>query len=182
MQGGKDQVPGERRPDGDLRRFQIADLADHDDVRVLAQDRPQALRVGQPGFGMNLRLADQRERVLHRIFHGHDVDVFLVQALEQGVERRGLSRSRRARREDDAIRQADHGLERLGFLLVEAQVFQPHPQGAAIQDSQHDVLAEHRGLRRDPHVDLLVGHLDEHAPVLREAALRDVQLGHDLQP
>jgi len=34
----KDQVPGQRRLDGDLGRLRVPDLAHHDDVGVLSQD------------------------------------------------------------------------------------------------------------------------------------------------
>ena len=37
----KDQVPREGGLDGDLGRFEIPDLADHDDIRVLADDVPE---------------------------------------------------------------------------------------------------------------------------------------------
>ncbi len=33
------EVPGERRVDGDFQRFRVADLADHDDVRILPEKR-----------------------------------------------------------------------------------------------------------------------------------------------
>ena len=39
MQGGKDQVSGEGGMNGDLRRFAVSNLADHDDIRVLSENR-----------------------------------------------------------------------------------------------------------------------------------------------
>ena len=38
MQGRQEQVAGLRGLDGDLRRFLVANLADHDDVGVLTQE------------------------------------------------------------------------------------------------------------------------------------------------
>ena len=43
VQRAEHHVPGQRRLDGDFGRFQVADFADQDLVRVLPQDRPQAL-------------------------------------------------------------------------------------------------------------------------------------------
>jgi hypothetical protein len=47
VHGGEHQVAGQRRLHGDLRRLGVADLADHDLVRVVAQDGAQAAREGQ---------------------------------------------------------------------------------------------------------------------------------------
>jgi hypothetical protein len=44
VQGGEHQVAGLRGLDRDLGGFQVADFADHDDVRVLAQEGAQAPR------------------------------------------------------------------------------------------------------------------------------------------
>ena len=38
VQGAQDEVAGERRFDGDVGGLVVADLADHDDVGILAQD------------------------------------------------------------------------------------------------------------------------------------------------
>jgi hypothetical protein len=42
VQRRQHQVPGQRRLDRDLRRLEVADLADQDDVGVLAQERAAA--------------------------------------------------------------------------------------------------------------------------------------------
>ena len=42
VQGRQHQVAGLRGLDGDFRRFQIADFADHDDVGILAQEGAQS--------------------------------------------------------------------------------------------------------------------------------------------
>ena len=39
MHGGENQMPGQRRLDGDLRGLRIPDLADHDLVGVMPQNR-----------------------------------------------------------------------------------------------------------------------------------------------
>ena len=41
VQRGQHQVAGLRGLDGDFRRLEVADFADHDDVRILAQERAQ---------------------------------------------------------------------------------------------------------------------------------------------
>jgi hypothetical protein len=49
VQGRKHHVPGLGRLDGDVGRFQVANLADHDDVRILAEEGLQRHREGQAG-------------------------------------------------------------------------------------------------------------------------------------
>ena len=47
VHGGEHQVAGERRLHRDLGGLRVADLAHHDLVRVVAQDRAQAAREGE---------------------------------------------------------------------------------------------------------------------------------------
>jgi hypothetical protein len=82
VQRGQHQVAGQRGLDGDLRGFEVADFADHDHVRVLAQDGAQGLGKGQVDLGIDLGLADAGQFVLDRVFHRHDVALAGVQALQ----------------------------------------------------------------------------------------------------
>ena len=70
VERGKHQVAGQRGLDRDLRRLQVADLADHDDVRVLAQDRAQRMREGEADLRLHLDLVDAGQLVLDRILDG----------------------------------------------------------------------------------------------------------------
>jgi len=76
-------VAGERGLYRDLRGFVVADFADHDDVRVLAQDGAQRLGEIQIDFRIHLCLADTGELVLDRVFHCHDVGVRRVHPQQQ---------------------------------------------------------------------------------------------------
>jgi hypothetical protein len=66
MQRRQHEVPGQARLHGDLRGLEVADLADHDDVGVLAQDRAQRAREIEPDPRVDLRLGDPVEVVLDR--------------------------------------------------------------------------------------------------------------------
>jgi hypothetical protein len=65
-------MPRERRADGDLRRFQVANLTHHDHVGVLAQDVAQAHRERQPDLRPHGDLIDALEFVFHRLFNRDD--------------------------------------------------------------------------------------------------------------
>ena len=62
VQRGEHQVAGERGLDRVLRRLRVADLAHHDDVRVLAQDVAQRAGEVEPDLGLHLHLVEARPR------------------------------------------------------------------------------------------------------------------------
>ena len=66
-------MPCQRGLDRGLQRFQIADLAHHDDVRILAEDRAKALGKREAGLFVNLSLVDAGDGVLDGIFNRDDV-------------------------------------------------------------------------------------------------------------
>jgi hypothetical protein len=64
VDGGEHQVAGQRRVDRDLRGLVVADFADHDLVGVVAQDRAQPAREGQPLLLVDRDLRDAAQLVL----------------------------------------------------------------------------------------------------------------------
>ena len=68
VDGREHQVAGQRRLDGDLRGLRVADLADHDLVGVVTQDRAQAARERQPLLLVDRDLGDPAQLVFDRIF------------------------------------------------------------------------------------------------------------------
>ena len=75
VQGAEDQVAGQGGLDGQVGRFAVADLADHDDVRVLAQQGPQAVSEGHAGYRVDLGLVGADDVVFHRVFDGRNVNI-----------------------------------------------------------------------------------------------------------
>ncbi len=180
VQGGEHQVAGERRLDGDAAGLQIPDLADHDDVRVLPQERPQRRGERQADLVAHQHLVDPHQVVLDRVFGGHDVGFDRVDPLQRRVERGGLARAGRSGHQHHPVRVED-GLHqvRLG-LRLEAELLQVQRQVALVEDPEHDLLAVDAGQRRDPEIDDPAAHLELEAAVLRHPPLGDVELGQDL--
>ena len=182
MQRGEHQVAGLRRLDGDLRGLEVADLADHDDVRVLAQEGAQRRGEGQADLGVDVDLVDARQLDFRRVLGGRDVGVFAVEDIEAGVQRHGLAAAGGAGHQDHALRlgqvlEVQLLLERLVAQRIDAE----HALDG-IENTQHDLLAEQRRAGADAEVDgagLRQPHLD--AAVLRHAALGDVEPRHDLE-
>ena len=66
--------PGERGLDRDVRGLEVADLAHHDDVRVLAQERAQGGGERQAEVVARRDLVDAVQLELDRVLDGADVD------------------------------------------------------------------------------------------------------------
>ncbi len=175
-------MAGQRGLDRDLRGLQIADLADHDHVRVVAQHRAQDVGEAEPDLRLDLDLVDAVELVLDRVLDGQHLAIRRVQLDQRGIQRGGLAAAGRAGDQDDAV----GPVERLAIgpqrLRLEAQRDEVERHAAAIEHAQHHGLAMHGRQGRDAQVDVLAAHRQADAAVLRQPALGDVEPGHDLEP
>ena len=68
-------MASERGLDPDFRRFKVANLADQNNVGVLAQESPERGGKVQADLFFHLHLVDARQLELDRVFRGHDVGV-----------------------------------------------------------------------------------------------------------
>ena len=57
----------------DLRRLEVADFADHDDVRILAQERAQRRGERQADLRVDVDLVDAGQLDFRRVLRGRDV-------------------------------------------------------------------------------------------------------------
>jgi hypothetical protein len=96
-------VAGEGGLDGDLRRLEIANLADEDLVRILPQDRTQARRERDADVGVDRALNDAVDLILDRIFAGDDFVGDFVEFVERRIERGGFARTGGAGDQRDAV-------------------------------------------------------------------------------
>src|SRR5690606_28292666 len=181
VQRGQHEVSGLRGLDRDLGRLEVADLADHDHVRVLAKERAERRREGQPDLRVDVNLVDPGEVDFRRILGGRDVAVPGVQDIEAGIERDRLTAARRAGHEDHAVRL--HQVLEVELLLeiLVSESIDAELRARRIEQTADDLLAEQRRAGVDAEVDRAVlgePHLD--AAVLRNAALGDIEPGHDL--
>jgi hypothetical protein len=112
------QMPRQPRLHRNRRRLRIPDLPHHDHLRILSHQRPQRPRVSEFLQRVDLRLAHQRQVVLHRILDRADADRRtrpLHQMRQRRVNRRRLARPRRPRQQHHparTVQQPHHGLLR----------------------------------------------------------------------
>src|SRR5713226_2510386 len=180
VDGAEDEVAGQRGLDGDLRRLAVADLADHDHVRVLAEEAAQPVGEGEVDLRVHRRLRDALELVLDRVLDGHDVEVRPVDLAEGRVERGGLAAPGGPRHQHDPVRLVDQPLHGGELVLVHPDLGEVEQHRALVEQAHDDALAEHGGRGGEADVDVAAGELHADAAVLRQALLRDVQAAHDL--
>ena len=94
VHGGEHEVAGQRGLHRDLRRLAVADLADHDLVGVVPQDRAQAACEGQALLFVDRDLQHAGQLVFDRVFDRDDLVAAGVDLGDRGVQRGGLAASR----------------------------------------------------------------------------------------
>ena len=87
VQRGEDQVAGEGGLDRHLRRFQIANFAHHDYVRVLPHQGAHAVSKAQINAMLHLHLVEGRLDHFDRVFDGTYVYFGRGEMLEGGIKR-----------------------------------------------------------------------------------------------
>src|SRR5438270_2443269 len=182
VQRGQHQVAGLRRLDGDLGRLEVADLAHHDDVRVLAEEGAHGRGESQPDLVSDVDLVDAGEVDFRGILGGGDIRVLAVEDRETGIERHRLAAARRPGHEDHALRFRQVLEVELLLEGLVAERFDAELGLRGIENTQHELLAEERRAGAHAEVDgavLRELHLD--APVLGHTPLGDVEARHDLE-
>ena len=182
MEGGKDQVAGEGRLHGDLRGFAVPDLADHDDVGVLAKYRTEPVGKGEIDLRVHLDLADPLELVLDRVLDGDDVLFRGVDTGEGGVKGGGLAAAGRSGNQDDAAGPGEEALHGLHIGRGETDIGQRDDPPLLVEETEHHPFAEKGGDDGYADVHIPAGDDDPDSPVLGKPFLGDVQSRHDLHP
>jgi len=183
VQCAENKMPGQTGVRGDARSLKVANFADHDDVRRLAQDRAQSRGKGHADFRIHWHLVDAVHLIFNRLFHRDDLAVRLVDVMETGVKRRRLARASRASDKKNAIRESDQALEDLLIVGKKSKLRQPQLQAGLIEHAHDHALAMVGWNSRDAKIDRLFLDLYLDAPVLRQTLLRDAHgTGHDLEP
>src|SRR6266566_4285404 len=181
VQGGEDQMAGERGANTDLRGLEVARLTDEDHVGVLTEEGAERGGERPADALVDLDLVDALQVVLDRILGGHDVHVRRIDRVDPRVERGGLAGPGRSGDQYHAVRLVNRRVELVEAPLVEAELRQVELQRLFVEDSEDRLLAEDRGQGRDTEVDLAVVVAQLDTAVLRKPALGDVEVRHDLQ-
>ena len=167
-------MPGQRSLDGHFRGFQIADLADHDDVRILPHQRPHAVGEAEVDVVLYLHLVERRLDHFDRVLDGAHIDLGRRQLLQRRIQRRRLARPGRPGDQDDAVGRSRHLLPARLVIARKTERAQVADEHLGIEDAHHQLFAEGRRQRRQAQLDLLPGR----RPRLHPAILRTAFLDH----
>src|SRR5271154_362349 len=185
VHGGEYEVTGERGLNGDLCGFLVADFADHDLIRVMAQDGAQTAGEGEALFLVDGNLGDAAQLVFDGIFDGDDFVFVALDFVNGRVQRGGLAGTRWPGDQHHAVRFADVTAKFLHFVGgethdVEAQVGKFFRKRFFVQYAKHGVFAVAGGHDGDAQVDKPAFVLHAETAVLRHAAFGDVQIAEHL--
>ena len=180
MQGGKDEVAGKRGLNRDFGSFTVPDFAHHHDIRVLSENRAQPAGEGQVDLRIDLNLSDTMQLILNRVFDGDDIARRSVEPREGRVECRRLAAAGGAGNQQDPVTGLDQTFELLEEFAAEPKFLKGEKPTGAVEEAQHNTLAELGRNGRDADVDIASGGTEPKPSVLGQALLRDIESGKNL--
>ena len=185
VDGGEDEVAGEGGVDGELGGFGVADFADEDLVGVVAEDGTEAAGEGETLLLVDRNLGDAADLVFDGILDGDDLVFFGFDLVEGGVEGGGLAGAGGAGDEHHAVGLLDVAAEAAEVFGgepndVERELGELLRHGLFVEHAEDGVFAMYSRHDGDAEVDEAALVADTKAAVLGDAALGDVELGHDL--
>ena len=181
VQRGQDEVTAVGGAHRGLGRHRVADFADHDHVRRLAEYAAEQVREIDLQPEVDLRLADARQRILDRILDGVDLALRRVQVRQAGVQRRRLARAGRSRHQDQAAGALQHVEQPVEIVPQQAELIELERLGGPLENAQGQVFAVERGDGVDAQVDDRARVAADHAAAVQgPAALGHVHAGDGL--
>ncbi len=175
-------MTGLRSLDRDFRGLQVTDFADHDDVRILSEERTQRRCKGHAALVVLLHLVHAWQADFHRVLGGRDIAGLVIEDAQRGIERHRLTRTSRPGYQHHAVRLVDSIQEQLLLVRLVAKLVDTQLGRAGVKDTQHDLFAEQGRQGTDTEIDLLaLGQIELDATILWHALFRDIQLRHHLQ-
>src|SRR5579885_2581171 len=185
VNGGKDEVAGERGLNGDVGGFLVSDFADHDFVGVVAKDGPQAAGKGEAFFLVYGNLRDAAELVFDGVFDRDDFVLVGLDFVDGGVKGGGLAGAGGTGDEHHAVGLANVAAEAADFFRREANDIQIEAlkffgERLLIEDTKDGIFAVARGHDGNAKVNEAALVLDAEAAVLRNTAFRDVEVAENL--
>src|SRR4030095_8718156 len=162
----------------------VANLTDHDLVRIVAQDRTKTAVECQTLLLVHWYLSDSMKLILNGIFDGDNLVFFVSYFVERGVERCGFSGTRWSSHEHHAVRLSDVTTKLPQVLLgkadhIEVQILKRFVDLFLVENTNNSVFAVNRRHDRNTKVDVASFVTNPEASVLWDASFSDIQLRHD---
>ncbi len=181
MQCGQDKMSHESGPKCHLHGFLVADLAHHDDVGILPERGSQDPGKVEPDPWVDLDLADAGQPVFDGILDRDDFDGWVIDRVQDRIQGRRLTATRRSRDEQHAGRPCDERLETGEEVGGKPQLIKTDEVVSWIQQPHDDTLAVGRGEGGKSDIESPLFDPETEASVLWQSTLRDVEPRHEFE-
>src|SRR5437899_3298065 len=178
-------MAGERRLNGDLRRFLVANFTDHNLVRVVTQNGTQTACKGQTFFLIYRDLYNAVKLIFDRVLDRYYLVFVVTDLVERRIKRCRLTGTGGPGYQDHSIRLLDIKPKPLNILRVksnniEIKILETLVDLLFVENTDNGVLAVNRRHDRNTEIDRapLVTHAK--TTILWEAPLADVEFRHAL--
>ena len=104
MQSRKNQMAGKGTANGNVGGFAVANLTNHDDVRVLSNNGPQTIGKIQTTLAVYGDLIDAVELILNGVLNSDDLLLRSVDLIQGGIKSGGLATTGGSGDQDYAVR------------------------------------------------------------------------------
>src|SRR5262249_13841650 len=118
------EVACQRGIDGNVRGLQVANLANHDDIRILPDEGSETAGESDANPRIYVDLIDAGQVVLDRIFDGVDIKRRIVDSVEGSIKCSRFAAAGGSRYEYNSMRTANELLEELLLVRVKPELLQ----------------------------------------------------------
>ena len=138
-------MTGDGGLDGGAGGVAVANLADHDDVRVKTEDGTETFGEGAASGGVDGDLGDAGDAVFNRILKGDNFAVGGVEGVDDGIEGGGFTGAGGTDHEDEAAGVRDDFLDGGHFAFGETEEVEIQEGFVKVEETEDGVLAVHGG-------------------------------------
>src|ERR1700730_496301 len=160
-------MPGERGLNGDLSRFQVAGLTDHDSVRVLSKKGTQHARESQPDVFVYRDLHNSLEIVFDRFLRGKQFGIDRVDLAQTGVKRGRLTRTGRTVRDENSVGPVDYFENIIVDVIGHPEHLEIEVDRVAIEHAQNEAFAKLSRQSGNAKIDAAAGNMFFDPSILR---------------
>ena len=138
MERAENKVASHGRADCNVRRFNVANLTDHDHIRILSQNVTEAFGESQIDLRFHIDLRDTSNPIFDWFFDGDDAALDGINAAEKAIKRSRFAATRRAGQKNDPVRLRQEMANDLFLLLAQIEALEIELLLATAEQTQTD--------------------------------------------